>query len=764
MDHFDEDFWKKHRPGRLDEGDQEVKLLLGGRHGVPPPVLLRMARRFAIRHQQPIAQVSQDVRAKYAAVDSAPPGTNIQPVHFRQSRVSAPRTWSLPNSVKERSSVAIFPIGRDVEIVKEAGAKYCDRHHVWTIASNSKFLTTPKGRSLSTPAAAMARERWRNGSGAAKSKYTAVDHQVYIERHTRNGERRQREIIHDSMGPILLGSIGATLEQRKLFWRKIADSEARIDATLQLRIIAELPYDLPPERIRNLLTEFGEVFDSKQLGWFAAVHQPNTAAGGDKRNIHVHIVYFDRPIIGWKPQGSAPDSTLEPDFAERKNRDCAGAQWIRSLREAYVNAVNRALVEHYAKHPQEFQRLYHPGSYSDIGILQKCRQRHLGQTATALERRGIPSKTGLYNIRSTLTEIEARESRCLDRLTELYAKLNRVSKKLQVASTARHATPIEIQRLSELLASQSAAIENLLVDIDKKAGSVILASYAEIDPLHYAGTQELLSRALQGDGLNAEKTPPPTYAELLIRYLDSLGHHSAARTLIDELVKLEKVENIDEIIRQRRILTSLRLPVLRALESSIDELESLLSDLLKTNQDLRKALERDTARSNRQQDLYPTISTSRDRVRAIDAPANNTNGINNAKDAPESDTIASGLARESAKLQSEDISKSNVASAIQRLLNSNSGYTRAKISEKDLKRFSVIELKQLYNNRARALEASERPAEHESLRYELHLIRREIDQKDLSRAILKDPEVINPKDTDVQQEPLRKPKRDTWDR
>lgn len=198
MDQFDEDFWKRHRPGRLDEGEHEGRLLLGGRHGVPHPAILRTVRRFANRHQQSITQVPADVRAKYAALDHTLTGSTIQPIHFRQSRVSGPRTWSLPKSVKDRSHVAIFPIGKDVAIAKAEGAKYSDRHHVWTIASNSEFLTKPKGRLLSAPAAAAVRERWRNGAGAAKSKDTAVRHQIYIERATLKEERRRCEIVYDS--------------------------------------------------------------------------------------------------------------------------------------------------------------------------------------------------------------------------------------------------------------------------------------------------------------------------------------------------------------------------------------------------------------------------------------------------------------------------------------------------------------------------------------------------------------------------------------
>jgi len=480
----------------------------------------------------------------------------------------------------------------------------------------------------------------------------------------------------------------------------------------------------------------------------------------------VHIAYFDRPIVGWKPKGSPPDANekiLEPIFAAKKNRDCDGPQWIRLLREKYVDAVNRALVEHYSQHPQENQRLYHPGSYADIGIANKSRQRHLGQKATALERKGIPSKTGIYNVRSTLAEIEARESRCLDRLTDLYAKLQRFLEKLQIASAVPHATTSEIKRLWELLASQSATIKKSLADIEEKAGNVTLANCAEIDPLYYAGSQEFLSHASRGAGFVTEKSPPPTYMELLISYLDSKGYHQAARALINELVKLEKAENKDELVRQRRILTSLRLPVLRELELSVDEIEPLLSEWLKTNGDLRKALKRNVAKSDRPQDSNSITESLPDNVQVNHTPAIKSSRLNNAQDARERDARIHGRAYESTPTILDDMSNPGVASAIRRLVNSNSGYTRARLSERDLKRFSVIELKQLFVNRARASEANERASENESLRYELSLLKQEIDRRERGSPISKGLNPQDSKDPDVQEAPRRKPKRDSWD-
>jgi hypothetical protein len=109
------------------------------------------------------------------------------------------------------------------------------------------------------------------------------------------------------------------------------------------------------------------------------------------------------------------------------------------------------------------------------------------------------------------------------------------------------------------------------------------------------------------------------------------------------------------------------------------------------------------------------------------------------------------------------MSNPGVASAIRRLVNSNSGYTRARLSERDLKRFSVIELKQLFVNRARASEANERASENESLRYELSLLKQEIDRRERGSPISKGLNPQDSKDPDVQEAPRRKPKRDSWD-
>jgi hypothetical protein len=203
--------------------------------------------------------------------------------------------------------------------------------------------------------------------------------------------------------------------------------------------------------------------------------------------------------------------------------------------------------------------------------------------------------------------------------------------------------------------------------------------------------------------------------------------------------------------------------VLRELELSVDEIEPLLSEWLKTNGDLRKALKRNVAKSDRPQDSNPITESLPDNFQVNHTPTIKSSRLNNAQDARERDARIHGRAYESTPTISDDMSNPGVASAIRRLVNSNSGYTRARLSERDLKRFSVIELKQLFINRYRALEANEHAFESKSLKYELFLLNQEIDQRELSSSISKGLNPQDSKDPNVQEAPRRKPKRDSWD-
>ena len=74
---------------------------------------------------------------------------------------------------------------------------------------------------------------------------------------------------------------------------------------------------------------------SRNLPFYAVVHESEVDAGSDPRNRHCHFLYYDRPCHrsddgGW-------------DLSASKHPDTRKATWIPLLRSEWSVAFNRAL-------------------------------------------------------------------------------------------------------------------------------------------------------------------------------------------------------------------------------------------------------------------------------------------------------------------------------------------------------------------------------------------------------------------------------------
>jgi hypothetical protein len=174
---------------------------------------------------------------------------------------------------------------------------------------------------------------------------------------------------------------------------------------VQVRIIVELPHELTAAQRYEALTDYcRKTFEDKGLRYFAVIHKPD--AGGDQRNFHAHIVFYDRPAkrvwemlgktepenrddLAWDFSLKALDKNkrvLHP-YAQSKSRDMQGGAWIKSARSDWVDTLNTALESagctkrHFAQ------------SYADLGIAA-VPTIHLGPAASAMERRGETSAQG----------------------------------------------------------------------------------------------------------------------------------------------------------------------------------------------------------------------------------------------------------------------------------------------------------------------------------------------------------------------------------
>ena len=200
---------------------------------------------------------------------------------------------------------------------------------------------------------------------------TASAHQRYIER---EGALYSR------------GTIGEDRAERAAFWRAVERRE-RADGLVQCRIVAELPHEASAAGMRRIADRFLACFAARGLIAHAAIRRAlparDPSAGGDPRNVWMHLVYHDRPACREGPGHWR--------FAAKKDRGARGPAWLKELRARYAEACNAVLER------EGSRRRYFPGRYAEMGI-DKIPQRHLGPVLTAFERQGRATRQGAINL------------------------------------------------------------------------------------------------------------------------------------------------------------------------------------------------------------------------------------------------------------------------------------------------------------------------------------------------------------------------------
>ena len=255
-------------------------------------------------------------------------------------------------------------VGGALRWQKAAKAWYVERNSTTAAALARRFALAPELRRAPSP--------------TAKPPGTAGAHQRYIER---DGA------AENVAGAVFSrGTIGEDTQERVAFWKAVEDRE-RADGRVQCRVVAELPHELSAAGRRRAVASFLEVFHERGLPAHAVIHRPDHArdpsSGGDPRNVHLHVVYHDRPA-----RRTGRGRWL---FAAKKDRAARGADWIRQLRQRYAACCNAELEA------ENLERRYHPGSYAEMGI-DKTPQVHLGPVLAAFERQGRPTRKGAVNL------------------------------------------------------------------------------------------------------------------------------------------------------------------------------------------------------------------------------------------------------------------------------------------------------------------------------------------------------------------------------
>ncbi|MGE5502907.1 MAG: hypothetical protein ACM31L_00655 [Actinomycetota bacterium] len=122
-------------------------------------------------------------------------------------------------------------------------------------------------------------------------------------------------ILCDDQGALIFSDIGENADEIAAFFEAVEGRE-RANGVTQIRVVAELPWELSPQELRTIVDRYLAEFRLRRLPFVAAVHKPHVDTGSDPRNLHLHVLYHDRPA-----SRTAPNTWK---FDERKDREARG--------------------------------------------------------------------------------------------------------------------------------------------------------------------------------------------------------------------------------------------------------------------------------------------------------------------------------------------------------------------------------------------------------------------------------------------------------
>gem|GEM_PF-6960266 len=342
--------WDPDKQGRLSESDDgEIKAIFGGRY----------------------ASMGRGDFAKPAYRSSRPvSASGRMPPYFSMSFVSKRRSAPAPAEAPAGRRWVVPERGK-----RPADAKYDRAARCWHVPSNS-------------PAAAGDHRRATVSKGA-RAPGTAARFQDYIDR-AREGDDRDTELTGDEEGALSFGSeIGGTPAERHQFWQELEERE-RADGRVQGRVQCELPAGLEPSDYREIVERFCEAFRERGLPFWAAVHRPHVEEGSDPRNIHLHVVWSERPV--------RRRAAGVWDFAARKDREARGPAWVVGMRDRFCEIAADVQRRRAEARGEPAVGLYDARGYAELGI-DKVPGEHLGRRRMRLERAGVPTELGVENAR-----------------------------------------------------------------------------------------------------------------------------------------------------------------------------------------------------------------------------------------------------------------------------------------------------------------------------------------------------------------------------
>jgi len=190
-------------------------------------------------------------------------------------------------------------------------------------------------------------------------------------------------------------------------WNAVEKVENRKNSTLAREYVAAFPHGITEQQREFILKDFiREEFTRKGFMATSAIHSP--APDGDERNVHVHILFSERPL---DENGFAKNKDRR--FSSYENREETLGHLKEKWAELGAKQLERAgftLEAERWRHGHETLEKQQAAALArgDSDYAEQCDReagKHLGVTATAIEREGKASDRGDLN-----RDIENRNS------------------------------------------------------------------------------------------------------------------------------------------------------------------------------------------------------------------------------------------------------------------------------------------------------------------------------------------------------------------
>lgn len=183
------------------------------------------------------------------------------------------------------------------------------------------------------------------------------------------------------------GGVPDWAADREKLWNAAEAAERRKDARVCREWELALPEELTAYQRRDLARQFArELSTGYQIVVDIAIHQPHKE--GDSRNHHAHLLTTTRTI---ERDGFGGKADLELSDKDLRKQDKAITRdQVTLIRERWAALVNQALERHGHEARVDHRSLEAQGIEAEP-------TKHLGPTATAMERRGLRTDRGDLN-------------------------------------------------------------------------------------------------------------------------------------------------------------------------------------------------------------------------------------------------------------------------------------------------------------------------------------------------------------------------------